>query len=561
MKQKLEQMHLKKRLNFGYTTVIGLMILSGIVAFMAIALLFANTEHYISDVEKANIAVKNCRININIAARNIYEMALSNDKSSYERYQTEFADCLEQVDTELGDLKKTDVIDEDLYKKYVQALHDWGNVGYAITEEIISGNHDKAVNQIMTVCTPALDNLVSISQEMDVITDTERDNAIILMTVITIISSAVVVIFIIIAALMAKKLGNIIVMSILTPVSMIKDVAGELSAGNLHTSLEYRSEDEIGELAESLRSSIETLSSYVDDIGRAMMEFSNGNFDVRPEVEWKGDFAGILDSFMHFEKSMADTVRGIQTASEQVSGGAEQVASSSSDMAQGATDQAAVVEELTATISSVAERVAQNAEQAKEISQRVETLGTEILDGNGKMHEMVTAMQKISESSKEISQIIATINEIASQTNLLALNASIEAARAGEAGKGFAVVADQVTVLAEQSANAAKESAALIETSVKAVEMGMTIATDTARQLQDVANGSGMITKEVNGIAETLNEQTEVIQQIDEGVEHINEVVQNNSASTQECAAASQEMSSQADGLKELISRFKVAEM
>lgn len=91
-----------------------------------------------------------------------------------------------------------------------------------------------------------------------------------------------------------------------------------------------------------------------------MKLFSEGNFDVQPEVEWKGDFVGILDSFMAFEQSMAETVKGIQSASNEVSEGAEQVAASSNDLAEGATNQAAVVEELTATVTDVADQVAQN---------------------------------------------------------------------------------------------------------------------------------------------------------------------------------------------------------
>ena len=165
-----------------------------------------------------------------------------------------------------------------------------------------------------------------------------------------------------------------------------------------------------------------------------------------------------------------------------------------------------------------------------------------------------------SEASKEIDKIITTINEIASQTNLLALNASIEAARAGEAGKGFAVVANQVNVLADQSAQAAKESATLIETSVKAVEKGMVIAGQTAAQLEEVAENSKLITTEVTNIAETLETQTTEIKQINEGIEQINDVVQTNSATSEECAAASQEMSSEAESLREMIRKFKVAE-
>ena len=43
---------------------------------------------------------------------------------------------------------------------------------------------------------------------------------------------------------------------------------------------------------------------------------------------------------MAFEKSMAETVKGIQSASNEVSEGAEQVVASSNDLAEGATNQA-----------------------------------------------------------------------------------------------------------------------------------------------------------------------------------------------------------------------------
>lgn len=174
-------------------------------------------------------------------------------------------------------------------------------------------------------------------------------------------------------------------------------------------------------------------------------------------------------------------------------------------------------------------------------------------------NQAAESAKQVSNRVEEVKGIVATILSISSQTNLLALNASIEAARAGEAGKGFAVVANQVNQLADQSAQAAKESAALIETSVKAVEKGMVIAGETATQLEGVAENSKMITEEVTNIAETLETQTAEIQQINEGIEQINDVVQTNSATSEECAAASHEMSNEAENLREMIRKFKVA--
>ena len=559
-KKKLENMHLRERINYGYNKVIMMMWISGLFSIVVIGVLFANMVHYVKNVAAADEAVKICRINVNASARNIREMALNDDTSSYDGYEQTVKKLLTEVDSELKILKKTGTISNKNYEEYATALSDWGNIGYSIIDQIKNGDREKAVDAILNDCTPALNKLVDIAIKLDEETDQMSNQSSRTTFIFAIAGFVCIFVCLGFAWTLTKKTGKKVLETILEPLHAVEVVAKELTEGNLHSTLEYHSEDEIGSLAHSMRKSIRILGSYVDDIGRAMKEFSEGNFDVKPEVEWKGDFVGILDSFMLFEKSMAETIKGIQTVSNEVSSAAGQVASSSNDLAEGATNQAAVVEELTATVEGVSEQVEKNAKSAKEISNRVDELGDAISESNGKMKEMVDSMHEINDASQEIDKIIATINEIASQTNLLALNASIEAARAGEAGKGFAVVANQVNLLADQSAHAAKESAELIETSVKAVEKGMVIAGQTATQLEDVAESSKVITGEVTNIAETLETQTVEIQQINQGIEQINDVVQSNAATSEECAAASQEMSSQAESLRETIRKFKVAE-
>ena len=559
-KKNLENLHLKERINYGYRKVIIMMLVSGLLSIVVIGILFFNMKRYIQNVTVADQAVKTCRINVNAAARNIREMALNNDASSYDNYEQTVETLLAEVDTQLNNLKKSGVVPDADYEEYSSALADWGNIGYSIMEKIKSGDKDKAVDSILNDCTPALNKAVEIAIRLDEMTDEQSSRSARITIIFAVVGIACIVVCLVLAWKLTTKTGKKVLETILVPLREVEAVAQELTDGNLHSTLEYHSDDEIGRLAHSMRKSIRILGSYVDDIGRAMKMFAEGNFDVQPEVEWKGDFVGILNSFMLFEESMAEVIKGIQHVSDEVSGAADQVASSSNELADGATNQAAVVEELTATVEGVSEQVEKNSKSAKEISGRVDKLGNAILESNGKMKDMVDSMNEINGASKEIDKIIATINEIAAQTNLLALNASIEAARAGEAGKGFAVVANQVNVLADQSAQAAKESATLIETSVKAVEKGMVIAGQTASQLQEVAENSQIITKEVTNIADTLETQATEIKQINDGIEQINDVVQTNSATSEECAASSQEMSSEAENLREMIRKFKVAE-
>ena len=370
MKTKLENMHLKERISYGYRKVIIMMLVSGLLSIVVIGVLFANMMNYVYRVNAADQAVKICRMNVNAAARNIREMALNEDVSTYESYEQTVENLLAEVGSQLEIMKQTGVVPDELYTEYSSALNDWGNIGNSIMKEIKAGNRDEAIEDILNECTPALNKSVETVKKLDELTD-ELDRRGVASTIIcAIVGLAGIVICLVFAWILTKETSKRVLETILEPLRAIEDVAKELTEGNLHSNLEYHSDDEIGRLAHNIRKSTRILGTYIDDIDRAMKLFSEGNFDVQPEVEWRGDFIGILNSFMAFEKSMADTVKGIQHVSEQVSSGAEQVAASSNDLAEGATNQASVVEELTATVTGVSEQIEHNSNAAKEISGR-----------------------------------------------------------------------------------------------------------------------------------------------------------------------------------------------
>lgn len=556
-----ENASVSKKLYFGYGFVIALMVLIAIMALNAIINLRKNFVDYVNGVDKAYDAVESIRLDINIAARNLREMALQNDSESYESYKQTIDEKMENFDEQLKILENSGLIEDELYGKYVNAVNTWKSIGYSIIDEIEDGDIEGARDRILTECSPALQEQITLAKEMNSVLDEEIERTFQKNNLFFYLTLPFMILVPIVSIISAKVIGNKIIISIITPLSEIEEVAKELSRGNLHIQLEYRSGNEMGKLAHNLRKSIRVLGSYVDDITRAMSEFANGNFAVQPEVEWNGDFIAILDAFMSFEKTMAETITGIQVVAEQVGSGAGQVSDSSMDLAQGATDQASVTQELAATVETISTQVLQNTEMTKDISERVVQIGLEIDSGNEKMQKMTSSMREIKNASLEIRGIIDTINDIASQTNLLALNASIEAARAGEAGRGFAVVADQVSVLASQSAEAVKESAALIETSVQSVEKGVLIADETATLLEAIVSSSKEIVEDVNQIKNTMEVQADAFGEITKGVDQISSVAQTNAAASEELAANSQEMTSQATMLENLVGKFKVGEI
>ncbi len=559
-KKKFEQMNIKEKLNYGYGLVIIFMCVSGLVSVVCLGVLNATLNDFVNGANKADTAVKNCRLYTNNAARTVREMVLNDSPTSYGKSKQKIQEQLELVDAQLEVLKETGLIEEKLFEKYEGKVNRWEAIANSIVSEIMAGNDDVAQTKIISECVPALESMMTTADELDEVTAAAMQSSITKSRIVFWVGLVIIIISVAGATIIALQMAKRIIKTITEPLSEIEAVAHELEAGNLHSSISYSANDEVGVLAESLRKSFQTLSSYVDDIARTMGQFAKGNFDVKPEVDWKGDFVEIRDALMKFERSMSKTLQNIQHVAGQVDSGASQVSDSSMDLAQGATEQAIITSGLADTVQSVYAEVVANVENAKEVSKKVEASGSAMGNGNEMMKEMVLAMVEISEASQQIEKIIATITDIASQTNLLALNAAIEAARAGAAGRGFSVVADQVSQLASQSADAAKNSKALIQSSLDAVEKGMLIADETAQQFEAVMASAQQVMGEVNKIADALEAQTESFTRINADVDHINDIVQTNSATSEECAAASQEMSGQATMLEGLIAQFKIGD-
>ncbi len=346
--------------------------------------------------------------------------------------------------------------------------------------------------------------------------------------------------------------------SLTRPIIELEGAMQKLSKGDLKATVTYSSRDELGSLADSLRTVMNTLSAYVNDISGKLGMIAGGNLNTEMEMEYAGDFAPIRASGNQIIDSLNNTLGQINQSAEQVASGSEQVSSGAQALSQGATEQASSVEELAATINELSGQVTNTASNARDVNNLIDSTRDAIDGCNQQMGDMMHAMEKINTSSSEIGKIIKTIEDIAFQTNILALNAAVEAARAGAAGKGFAVVADEVRNLASKSAEAAKNTTTLIEGSLKAVEEGNEFSNATQQSLLQVVQHTEQVAEAMDKITKASDDQAEAIKQVTVGIDQISAVVQTNSATAEQSAAASQELSSQANVLKGLVGQFSL---
>ncbi len=364
-------------------------------------------------------------------------------------------------------------------------------------------------------------------------------------------------------ALVLLSLGSLVFFvlnKIVKPIVRIANNIKPLQQGQLNLVIGYDSNNELGQLAHTLKYSLTVINSYVTDINSIMGKLSEGNFSIDTSARYIGDFTSIQESIESFIKTISGVLGEIGRAEHRISGHAEQLSENSQSVAQGTTEQASAVQEMYATLDTLSKSAAQNVKTSLKAKEHAQQTEEQVEVCTTRANEMVAAMENVSNTSSQIGQIIATIENIAYQTNILALNAAVEAARAGDAGKGFAVVADEVRSLANQSDQAAKATKELIDNCIDAAEKGIKIVEAVSESLQKTMKLVLQSNNDIVAITNAVDEEADAISQVTIGIEQVATVTQTNSANSEEAAALSEELFAEARLLQEQLDRFKLQE-
>ncbi len=550
----IKNMSIKKSLIIGFGTTI----LISVIIIVASLLLMNSQKSAYSDIidhyVESTEMIATCRIDYNIAARNLRDVVLSGNTSGLSTVTTK----LEELDAQFAQLEKTFPLeDKSTLEVFSSAIKAWEADAREIAS-VVSTDRNRASEMIVNACTPKLNaaavagenaaNALAVAQEQIIAQQNLTSN----------ISLGVILAVMVVATIIVLLMAARIIRSLVEPSTQVRNALVGFSQGNLGVPVSFDGKNELGEMCDALRTSQKVLHSVIQDISDTTTQMAKGNFNVELTATFPGDLAPIQASVNQFVVRMSDTITNISQSASQVSAGSEQVSNSSQSLAQGATEQASAVEELAATINDISNSSKQTAASAEEARASTGQAGAQVEASNEYVKQLNVAMQNISNSSEEIGKIIATIENIAFQTNILALNAAVEAARAGSAGKGFAVVADEVRNLASKSDEAAKATKDLIENSITAVREGADVVSKVTDSLERTTVLAGDVVRLMDQVTEAVENQTTAISQITEGIDQISAVVQTNSATSEECAAASEELSSQANIMHQLMAEFQV---
>lgn len=366
-----------------------------------------------------------------------------------------------------------------------------------------------------------------------------------LVTTLAMVSVIIIIIIAGIIIFMANKFSK--------PLRKLCDFSSEIAQGNLTCELDINRNDEIGQVADTLKNTSYELRNMVIDISTSANEVNKLADDVNEAIK----------------QSLLGT--------EEITKSMEQISRGAINQAENADKASEITGELVDEIKSVVDKCNYMNGIVND-SIKMSTIGTERVQN---AVENIKSIEKINnesieqtlnllEKSNEIGQIVNVISEIAEQTNLLALNASIEAARAGEQGKGFAVVASQVGELAKQSNEAAKK----IENIIRGIQQQVQVIDKQMKfGAEEVANGvetTKSVSENFTEIEKTFKEIESVVLEVfnasnimeekayttSNSIKEVAGVTEENSSATEEVTAANEEQSASMQQIAETTSKL-----
>ncbi|MCI8346298.1 MAG: HAMP domain-containing protein, partial [Clostridia bacterium] len=246
---------------------------------------------------------------------------------------------------------------------------------------VVKGN----VNELVAI----LDQVSEITQSLVDESQNSLNRSIGTTEVVSVVTVLVILLVNILLVLLVVK-------RILMPIEEITQSSRQLSEGKLGFQIEVKSQDELGQLADSLNTSVKNLKLYITDITEVLNGIAEGDLGKESKITYIGDFVQIQSAITTISSQLNQTLSQIHSSANQVDSGANQVAIGAQSLAQGATEQASEVDNLLNMVEQVTEQINNNAEMAASTTREADSVGGSITVCNEQMQEMAEAMNQIS---------------------------------------------------------------------------------------------------------------------------------------------------------------------
>ncbi|MBD2774160.1 methyl-accepting chemotaxis protein [Iningainema tapete] len=330
------------------------------------------------------------------------------------------------------------------------------------------------------------------------------------------------------------------------------------------------------------------LGAKIEKVVGVAERISTGDLTTQVQAtEDRDEIGKLFAAFRTMSENLNSLIHQVQKSGIQITTSATQIAASGKELEATVTEQLASTNEVAATARQIAATSSQLVRTMDQVSKTSHTTAYAAGESQQDLMYMEKTMLKladatstictklgiISEKANNINSIITTITKVADQTNLLSLNAAIEAEKAGEYGMGFAVVAREIRRLADQTAVATLDIEGMVtqmqsavstgvmemDKFTKEVEQGVEDVRNISTKLESIISQVQAVTPRFEEVSEGMEAQSQGAEQISEAMVQLSEASSQTAVSLREINSAIAQLNDAAHGLRQEISRFKVA--
>ena len=386
----------------------------------------------------------------------------------------------------------------------------------------------------------------------------------------------------IIVGILVIALGAMVAKAISSPIRTATQYAENVAKGDLDGTLNVKTRDEVGVLAQALSAMVQKLKAMIAETEQKSEEAeaeAAKAVQAMAEAEKAKEAAEAgQEAILRAAGNVEDVMARLSSAADNIRAQVEHSTESTATQHERVTASATAMEQMNIAVLEVARNSSVAAEGAERTRTKADN-GAHIVQNSisaltavhTDAQALSTGMDKLGRQAENIGTIMTVISDIADQTNLLALNAAIEAARAGEAGRGFAVVADEVRKLAEKTMTATKEVADAIsgiqqgtKESILAVnstgnnlQAALELVAKSGESLTEIVEEAVSMSDQVRGIATSVEEQSATSEEITRALDSINQAATETAAAMHESSAAVSELAEQTRELQKLVQELR----
>ena len=293
----LKNMKIGKRLAVGFASVLILLTVISVVAFVNVNKLNNALDNLVNDKVVKTTLLATTRNEANTSARAIRNLLLVSDPAERQKELARVNESGEKITKALDDLEK--IVASDSGKKLFAAVKDTRAKMRVDQKQVIelsqAGKRDEAINLLVTKVRLSQADYFKAINEMMAYQQKEVEQAGKNGQKLADTTTTLIIVMGIVALLIGIFMGWFITNSIVKPVNACVDAANKIAAGNTDVHLDSTAKDETGILQAAMNKMAEAIQALIKDAGMLSDAAIAGKLATRADAsKHQGDFQKIV---------------------------------------------------------------------------------------------------------------------------------------------------------------------------------------------------------------------------------------------------------------------------